>query len=666
MAQTHWVMDVETLSNVFLAVFEHYKESEVKVFTVGPLRNDLPKLLKFLDDNVKNNEWHISFNGLAFDSQIIQFILINRKKLLTLSGEACARIIYNEAQVTIENSNQNKFPKWSEKDLLIKQIDLFKLNHWDNPNKLSSLKSIQCAIDWYNVLDMPIPHTKNIESIGELQEVAKYCRNDVSSTKAIYNRCRENVALRVKLSNDYQIPLYSASEPKISREIFLHFLSKETHISKYELRQQRTFRKDIKVKDIILPYVNFSGNLYFENLLKQFQNLIIDPNCTKDSFKYEVNYKGLTSVYGLGGIHGARKGVFTASDEMCILTVDVKSYYPNLAIRNKWSPAHLPSEHFCKLYEWFYDERVKIPKKDIRNYVYKIILNSTFGMSIDKNSFLYDSLLGMRITINGQLLLTMLYVNLVDNIPGAVPLMQNTDGLEMMIPIKYKDSFLSICKQWEKTTQLELEHDEYQKMITPDVNNYIAIYMDKEVTRDEWLKYQNESPENLYKRKDGKFYMAKTKCKGRFEFKDRALHKNKSYTVVSKALYDFFVHGIKPEEYLKTNRNIFDYCGYVKAKGQWAFKSMFMDLDREAKEELLQKTLRYIVSKKGCKIIKYNKLDGRTQQVEAGTWMQTLLNLYQNEDFDSFDIDYRYYLSNIHREINSLDSNLLVTQYSLF
>jgi DNA polymerase elongation subunit (family B) len=79
------------------------------------------------------------------------------------------------------------------------------------------------------------------------------------------------------------------------------------------------------------------------------------------------------------------------------MTSDVVSYYPNLAIRNGWSPAHLPKAEFCELYEWFFNERKKISKKDVRNYVYKIILNSTYGLSNDANSFLYDPEFTMRI-----------------------------------------------------------------------------------------------------------------------------------------------------------------------------------------------------------------------------------------------------------------------------
>ena len=58
------------------------------------------------------------------------------------------------------------------------------------------------------------------------------------------------------------------------------------------------------------------------------------------------------------------------------ITVKRTSYYPNLAIRNGFAPAHLPNKEFLEQYEWFFEERKLIPKSDIRNYVYKIILNS--------------------------------------------------------------------------------------------------------------------------------------------------------------------------------------------------------------------------------------------------------------------------------------------------
>jgi hypothetical protein len=319
----HWIIDIETLVNCFLIVLEHYKTNETHVFTIGRLRNDLPKLLYFLDENAKHQEHHISFNGLSFDSQVLQYIMLARVRLSKLSGEDCGRDIYKFAQATIELSNNRQFPKYSEKDLKIPQIDIFKVNHWDSPSKMSSLKSIQCAMNWYNVLDMPIHHTTEITTVEQLQEISRYCRNDVASTKAVMNLCLSQINLRLKLSDEYKINLKSASEPKLSKELFLDFFANKTGISKYELRALRTKRTHIHVKDIILPYVSFKGNPQFEELLRNFNKLIINPDQTKDSFKYSIRYKGVVSDFGLGGLHGARSGIYKSTKDMIIMSSDV-------------------------------------------------------------------------------------------------------------------------------------------------------------------------------------------------------------------------------------------------------------------------------------------------------------------------------------------------------
>jgi hypothetical protein len=364
--------------------------------------------------------------------------------------------------------------------------------------------------------------------------------------------------------------------------------------------------------------------------------VVIYPGQTKGGFKYSVQYKGVKTDYGLGGIHGARTSrVYESTDDMVIMTSDVTSFYPNLAIRNKWAPAHLPQKEFCDQYEWFFDERKIIPKKDPKNYVYKIILNSTYGLSNDENSFLYDPEFTMRITINGQLSLSMLYEMICEEIPGAVPLMQNTDGLETMIPREHIDRYMAICARWEELTSLQLEHDTYSKIVLGDVNNYIAVTED-----------------------------GKSKCKGRFEYKDLALHKNKSFLIIPKALHAYFVEGIAPEEFLKENRNIFDYCGGVKIKGDWKYVEKHIKNGVYA-EKKLQNTIRYYICNSGSKIVKINKSDGREIQTEAGKWLQQVyINHIEDMPFDDYEINYKYYLENIRKEIEGLEPNK--NQLSLF
>jgi hypothetical protein len=125
------------------------------------------------------------------------------------------------------------------------------------------------------------------------------------------------------LTQEYNIDLFSASEPRISKELFLHFLSKQTGINKYELKQMRTHRESIVVKDIILEYIEFK-TATFQRLKKKFEEVVINPSETKGGFKYSVQYKGVKTDFGLGGIHGATKsGVYESDKDMIIMTSDV-------------------------------------------------------------------------------------------------------------------------------------------------------------------------------------------------------------------------------------------------------------------------------------------------------------------------------------------------------
>tara|TARA_R100001440_G_scaffold37685_2_gene57161 strand:- start:7116 stop:9002 length:1887 start_codon:yes stop_codon:yes gene_type:complete len=617
-------MDYETLSNCFVAVFKHYKTDETHIFSVCKLQNDYDKFIEFLKQNIENREWHISYNGLAFDAQITHNIIKDHENLKLMDGESIAEEIYAYAQSCIERANKKEFQEFPEWHMSIKQIDVFKLNHWDNMAKLSSLKWIQYSMDWDNMVDMPLPHDTNITTKQQLDMIVSYCINDVDSTKEIFGKCKPLIALRKNLTDQYGINLYSASEPRISKELFAYYLGKELGIPKYELKKLRTYRNVIKVKDIILDYIEFATP-EFNNLLDKFKTVEINPNFTKGGFKYSVIYKEVKTDFGLGGAHGCNKpGVYESDEDNIIMSSDVASFYPNLAIKNKIAPAHLDKKAFCDLYEWFFTERKKIPKSNPMNYVYKIILNSTYGLSNDKNSFLYDPQFTMFITINGQLTLMMLYEMICEAIPEAIPLMQNTDGVETVIPRSKKQIYLDVCKKWEEITSLTLEHGTYSKLILADVNNYIAVDED-----------------------------GKAKCKGRFEFEGLALHKNKSKLIIPKALYAYFVNGTLPEETLKNNNNILDYCIGGKSKGNWQQVARSIE-HNEPVEYKLQKINRYYISNSGCKIIKVNKNDRREIQLEAGRWMQTIMNDIEHKDWALYDINEKYYLDAIEREINNI------------
>lgn len=637
-----YIHDCETIINCYLAIFENYQTEEQHIFLINKHTNDFEKLMSFLKNNIQNNDWHVTYNGNAFDYQILEKLMKEYNVLKNYTdGERLAKYIYDYAQKTIEKSNNNEYLEFYPNNFKINQIDIFKTNHWNNPNKYSSLKWLQYMIDYPNIEEMEQEHYIPIQD-DQLDKLIFYCINDVKSTKKVFDISKDILKLRKTLSNEYGINLYSSSEPTISKELFLFFLSDKLKMDKNEIKKLRTRRDSVKLSECILPYVRFN-TIELKKIHNFFNSKSIKT--TKDKLSYSFTYKNVKIKLGLGGTHGAvSSGIYVPNEHELIKTIDVISYYPNLIIRNQFCPEHLPKKEFCEQYEWFYNERRKLSKKDPKNYVLKIILNSSFGLSGDENSFLLDKKLFMQTTLNGQLLLLMLFEDLCNNIPQIKPLMINTDGAEFIISKSYTLLFNEICSKWEKLTQLELEHDEYSRMIIADVNSYIAI---------------NKS--------------GIVKCKGRFQWEDfdkykiSVLHKNKSFLVIPKALYEYFINGVIPEDYVNSNKNIFDFCGGVKSKGDWRFETREFEKG-ELKIKKLKKIVRYFVSNSGIKLMKVNK-DGREIQIEAGEWKQTIANKIDiGKPFEQYDINKKYYLQSIYKEINNIENivNRETTQLELF
>lgn len=152
-----------------------------------------------------------------------------------------------------------------------------------------------------------------------------------------------------------------------------------------------------------------------------------------------------------------------------VYDLDFSSYYPHLSFKNKLHPEHIPEKVFSEKYEGFYKERKTYPKSDPRNYVLKIILNSAYGLSKDKYAYLYDPKWQLAITINGQLLLTMLTEWVVEATSYCKPIFENTDGAAYIIKRSEKHLVDEVCKKMEELSGIALEAQECKKLIMRDV-----------------------------------------------------------------------------------------------------------------------------------------------------------------------------------------------------
>jgi len=230
----------------------------------------------------------------------------------------------------------------------------------------------------------------------------------------------------------------------------------------------------------------------------------------------------------------------------------------------------------------------------------------------------------MDITINGQLLLTMLSEKVVDLIPNLTMLQVNTDGITVKIEKKYYDKLMKICKSWEKLTKLELEYAEYSTMVIRDVNNYIAEYTNGD-----------------------------TKCKGAFEI-DRDWHKDQSMKIVRKAIFNYFIKNIPIEDTIN-NGDIWDYMkAFSVTKGWTAEEHTVKGVNK------LQKTNRYIICKNGNGFYKHHE-DGRLNAIEAGYGVIIINDFDETKNYLKF-VNKQYYIKECWKIINSIKNK----QLSLF
>jgi len=303
--------------------------------------------------------------------------------------------------------------------------------------------------------------------------------------------------------------------------------------------------------------------------------------------------------------------------------------YPATLINNKLTPAHLGSK-FLKNYTDVRNERLAAKKrKDITPAEgLKIVLNAAIGKTLNANHWLYDPLVNLQVTINGQLYLLMLIEQL--SINGFKTISANTDGVTVLVPKDKVDLYYEICKKWEQQTRYELEYVYYKKYARRDVNNYISIKTDGEVKTKGIFSYGFPK---------------------KFSNMTDPLNKGWDKPIVSKALFHFFVDGIPIKDTILNSTDIYEFC--IAKKIGDDFTNEFHELkDREYKIVDLQKSVRYFVSTDGGVLLK-RKEDGSKTNYESGKRI-TVFNNYIEKDIKDYNIDYSYYIHNTQKIIDEI------------
>jgi hypothetical protein len=646
---TDFVYDNEVYPNVFTMTLWNADNLQKVAFEISERRNDLGRILATVEKLRARGHRMVGFNNYGYDYPVTHELLTELRNIV--NATVICEKLYRKSMSIIEAPHDRRFDHIvRDRDQLVPQLDLYKVHHFDNVARATSLKMLEFNMRLPSISDLPFPPGTYLDH-NQIDTLLEYNDDDVGATYRFYLHTLKMIRFREELSKKYDRNFLNHNDTKIGKDYFIMRLEQSLgpticYTKQGGRRQPRqTIRNQIALKDVIFDYIKFNTpqfqavkhwlelqviwqtkGVFTETPVEQYAPLVAhmfdEPVAqvsellallklgkkdfrdhvseeNKDALKYfasrtslilknkrvanlNVKLDGVQFVFGTGGIHASIENTLVESDdEYVVIDLDVASYYPNLAIANKLYPHHLGPE-FCEIYRDLYEQRKGFAKGTVENGMLKLALNGVYGDSNNLFSPFYDPQYTMSITVNGQLLLCMLYEDL-RQIEGLTPVQMNTDGLTVRLPREKVEELRGCAAMWELLTGLELEEAEYEFMHIRDCNNYIAKY----------------AGSDKVKRK-GAYAWKTASHTGDPEKAEVQWHQNQSAMVVPRAAEAAVVHGSDIREFIESHDDPWDFLLRTKVP-----RSSKLTADYGLGIECdLQNITRYYIASGGPELVK--------------------------------------------------------------
>ena len=295
----------------------------------------------------------------------------------------------------------------------------------------------------------------------EREETLEYCRHDVRATIEVY-KLREKSYFETKagllqmLSEDEAKSAYRWNTTTLSAKVLLGDASL---IQWDELKGLEKYRRNVEG----IP----------SEVWDMWDSCTTKDGITSKGKTKTIKAYGCNFVFGMGGLHGAppRPGRYGRCKHK-----DVASMYPS-------SIVHLKAlGEATEKYDQMRRERVAIKHSDpVKAGALKLILNSVYGNFKNKYSALNNPYASATVCIYGQIALFSLCRELSK--AGYTVINANTDGVVYLEDPELNDRDEEICAAWEKEFDgYRLDTDYYTQWIQRDVNNYIAVEENGNIT----------------------------------------------------------------------------------------------------------------------------------------------------------------------------------------
>lgn len=622
---------------------------------------DLFSLLYWLQQKAD----YFGYNNRKYDRLMLSALLMyynqfdKPSKLITFLYETSQRVIRSSNNDTLWTDNFTSLIL--RNNVAFRDLDLFQIFRLDHYHK--SLKQTSINIKWYNLKEYIMPpigdldrhyyHERLPEAKGMtdrelnihyrnvferfipreyLQEMADYNDNDVYIVAELIRMNQEEVLLRYRISEEYNVDVFSASRSTIADKVIVKLYSKYTGLHPKAFIDTKTIRRKILVSEILSDKIAFSTP-ELNDILSGIRSLTLRGE--KGEFDREFTFMGTSYTIATGGLHSNEiPAVYVEDDEHIIVDRDVASYYPNMIRSLKVCQKHLIPKAWFRIADTIVDERLEhkhlakdksLDDKERDKHAtaaacLKIVANAgIFGKMGSEKSFLCDKKAMYQVTINGQLFLLMLIEKL--ELAGIHVISANTDGIVTIVPRELEQTADDICHWWEKHLGLELEFTYYTKYVTEGVNSYLTI-----------------------KRGGSKF-------KGRMNPKMFLEDLSKGYNspIVAKCVTEYFINGTPVMETLRNAKSILDFCRTQNVNHKYRLEFTHV-VDGKIVTDIVQRNTRFYISSTGGTLMKVESMgwnEHNEEQVKKSSLCAgqrvSICNTVDDTDISELNVNYLYY-----------------------
>jgi hypothetical protein len=678
------IVDIETLAEVVDIGGLDPDTGVWTEFEISEFQNDLYKFVKWYTS--KPCDYMVTFNGIHFDHQVLQFILRNYESWFDMDGKQIAGEVYKFSQKIIDDGKYDILPPYNESHFPVKCIDLFKIHHFDNKARRTSLKWCAYMMDM-DVEEMPIHHSATGLSREDIETIKAYRRNDCTVTHGFLYvtigqpekvaELNGGIIPQGLMGDTYKGKNKIQDRFDVMAETGLQCLNwSDVTIGEQWNKLDYMTSEGIKdewsliPKDVKSPwgrkFKEFFPNTV-EYTTKHIQDFVANLGEQKVRFKkkeYPITIGKTNYAIAKGGIHSKEKnralitppGWFTRD-------ADVGSQYPWFIYKMKIHGKHLKVTIIDQLGNKI-QRRIKLKSEakklkelgeldKARIYMsiqemLKLCLNGGYYGKLNQSGSFLEYTEGMlKVTIGCQLEILMLIEAFEE--AGITVVSGNTDGVVCQFPAEKKQKYEEICAWWENkvgnTVLGKLEYVDFEAIWQDNVNHYIGKKVDGTVKR-----------------------------KGNYAT-DYEIHKKKNKRIIALALEQYFIYKKNPIDFIRNHDNIFDFVTANKASKDLYYEEQWI-VNGMPVVKTHKKLVRYFVSNNGNQLFKRGfdykgkPVNGNCEAVSKKyPWLGQPLVTYFNKageikPIHEYDINYDYYIMQTLKKIDNIEKTRKAAKFA--